>query len=286
MENANNFDHYLITRFNLRKDNWTKTKRNESVLSDTWLENRFELFDNYCLPSVKSQTNMNFKWLVFFDTTTPDNYKKRVEEIAVNFPQFHPVYSDGMDPYISTAQRIVAESKNSHIITTRLDNDDCISIDFIDTIQNDFDSQDYECLDYVDGYTLQIAPKIRLGEKLHYFNPFNSLVEINKDPKTVLHRRHSQWKKEKRIRRIRGKRIWLSIIHFENKVNEFSGYGNTDWDVVMSKFNIKPDKLTMLKESRVPFQKWRIESVYNFLDIRITYFFKDLKRKLGLYGNH
>jgi len=286
METKSQFGHYLITRFNLRKENWTTTKSNEPVLTDVWLKNRFELFEMYCLPSVKAQSNKNFEWLIFFDTTTPDEYKERISKIATNFPQFKPVYSDGMDPYIGMAQDIVAHCESPYIITTRLDNDDCVSVDFIDTIQSDFTSQEYECLDYVDGYTLQIVPKVRLGEKLHYYNPFNSLVEKNDQPKTVLHRRHSQWKKEKRINRIRGKRIWLSIIHFENKVNEFNGYGNMDWDVVMDKFCVEPAKLAELKEEKMSFGKWRLVSWINFIDIRVTYFFKDLKRNIGLYGNH
>lgn len=286
MESTRSFGHYLITRFNLRKDNWLTTKKNKPVLSEVWLKNRFELFENYCLSSVKSQTNLNFKWLVFFDTTTSDKYKERVREIADGFPQFQPIYSDGMDPYIGMAQEIVSKEDAEYVITTRLDNDDCVSVDFIDTIQKDFSKQDYQALDYVDGYTLQIAPQVRLGKKLHYYNPFNSLVEKNDSPKTVCHRRHSQWKKEKRVKRIRGERIWLSIIHHENKVNEFHGYSNVDWDDVMTKFKITPQALEVLRNNRTPFGKWRILSFIHYVDIRVTYFFKDLKRNLGFYGKH
>ncbi len=286
MHSTSGFSHYLITRFNLRKETWVTTKKNEPVLSDVWLKNRFELFEIYCLSSVRSQTNLNFKWLVFFDTTTPDEYKERVQQIADQFPQFQPVYSDGMDPYIGMAQEIVSKDKTEYVITTRLDNDDCVSIDFIDTIQNDFANQGYQALDYVDGYTLQIAPQVRLGRKLHYYNPFNSLVERNEAPKTICHRRHSQWKKEKRIKRIRGKRIWLSIIHQENKVNEFNGYGNVDWDDVMTNFKINPEVLEALKKNKMPFGKWRFRSFIYYIDIKITYFFKDLKRNLGFYGKH
>ena len=74
------FQHYILTRFNLRRDDWTITKNNEKVLSDSWLKDRFELFENFCFNSVKNQTNQNFKWLVFFDSNTPDNYKQKVKE--------------------------------------------------------------------------------------------------------------------------------------------------------------------------------------------------------------
>ena len=48
--------HYLLTRFNLTFKEWKTSKNGELVLTDKWLKNRFELFENYCLPSVKNQT--------------------------------------------------------------------------------------------------------------------------------------------------------------------------------------------------------------------------------------
>ena len=73
-------NHYLITRFNLKKTNWNpRWKINQQLaLSDEWLKYRFELFEKYCFPSVYNQSNQNFTWCVFFDIKTPDYYKERV----------------------------------------------------------------------------------------------------------------------------------------------------------------------------------------------------------------
>ncbi len=60
------FQHFLITRFNLRKETWTTNKQNVAVLTEEWHENRFKLFKDYCFTSVAAQTNKNFVWLVFF----------------------------------------------------------------------------------------------------------------------------------------------------------------------------------------------------------------------------
>lgn len=60
------FHHFLITRFNLRNPSWELTKNNETLLDDSWMSERIELFKNYCFPSVVNQTNKNFKWLLFF----------------------------------------------------------------------------------------------------------------------------------------------------------------------------------------------------------------------------
>ena len=87
------FQHFLITRFNLRLSEWQTTKRGESVLSEAWLNNRFELFKTYCLPSVKQQTNQNFTWLVCFDSETPTFYKDEIAKIAKSYANFKPLYS-------------------------------------------------------------------------------------------------------------------------------------------------------------------------------------------------
>ena len=65
------FQHFILTRFNLRKKGWDETKSQSKVLTDKWMENRLELFEQYCYSSIKAQTKKDFEWLVFFDKTTP-----------------------------------------------------------------------------------------------------------------------------------------------------------------------------------------------------------------------
>ena len=36
-------------------------------------------------------------------------------------------------------------------------------------------------IDFVDGYTLQVAPRVRLGLHSHVHNPFMSLIEKSED---------------------------------------------------------------------------------------------------------
>ena len=62
---ANEYKHFLITRFNLKKKGWETTKNNEKIQTEEWLRHRFELFEAYCLPSVINQSNQDFIWYVF-----------------------------------------------------------------------------------------------------------------------------------------------------------------------------------------------------------------------------
>ena len=72
------FQHYLITRFNLKKEGWDTSKNNIPVLTEEWLERRFKLFETFCFPSVKHQSNQNFTWFVYFDVDTPKVFKDRI----------------------------------------------------------------------------------------------------------------------------------------------------------------------------------------------------------------
>ena len=63
--------HYILTRFNVdlyNKNNtkWQKDKNGTNIDPEIWLENRFKLFETYCLPSIINQTSKNFKWIVLF----------------------------------------------------------------------------------------------------------------------------------------------------------------------------------------------------------------------------
>ena len=94
------FKHYLITRFNLRKPDWSVDKKNVAVLTDQWHDNRFEIFADYCFHSVKNQSNKNFEWLVFFDETTSSKYRQIIDSLKEQMPNFSPVFVDGMDNFL------------------------------------------------------------------------------------------------------------------------------------------------------------------------------------------
>ena len=144
------FQHYIITRFNLRRDDWKMTRNDDLVLSDSWIEERFELFENFCFPSVKKQTNQNFEWLVFFDINTPEKYLIKIKKFNMQFEKFHPYFIDGMDSFLPSINEKVRElDQKQYIISSRLDNDDSIHKDYIDVVQRRFKSQDFLAVDII-----------------------------------------------------------------------------------------------------------------------------------------
>lgn len=276
------FEHFLITRFNLRNPRWTSSRSQHPALSDAWLQGRFRLFEQYCLPSVAAQTEPGFTWLVYFDTQTPEQWRPRIEGYRRDCPQFQPVFVDGMAAFLSDIQARIGAADSPYLISSRLDNDDCISTDFIASIQAQFVPADFLALDFIDGYMLEIAPVRRLGRTVNAYNPFVSLIERNREPRSVWFRDHAQWKQEPRLRRIRDQRVWLTVIHQENKTNEFRGFGRISGAEVSERFTLAPEAQTVW-EQLVPARRWRWLSLKNRLQTTGTLLKRDLKKALGLY---
>ncbi|WP_136668381.1 glycosyltransferase [Flavobacterium sp. H122] len=277
------FKHLLITRFNLRNPKWDFTKNNESLLNDEWMHSRMQLFKNFCLPSVCAQSTDNFQWLIYFDTTTSEIFKEEISKLVQEKNNIKVFFIDGMNAFYPSIKEYIKNITTPFLITSRIDNDDCIHKDFIKTIQQNFNQQNFQAIDIIKGYSLQIEPEIILGKKEHIFNPFISLIEKNDNPKTVWLSDHNMWKKENRITRITDKRLWMSIIHQKNKVNEFDGYGNVNWNAINNDFVLSPSMNETILNKQVSFSKWWFLSLKNLLYVKMVLYSKILKRKLGIY---
>jgi len=277
------YKHYLITRFNLRNSNWVSDKNNNEVLTEDWHKNRFKLFTDFCFSSVASQTNNNFEWLVFFDSTTSEKYRKVITQLQEQMVNFVPIFVDGMEGFLPEIKSYLNNCKEKYIITSRIDNDDCVSKYYIDEVQKKFNKQDYMAFDFVNGYTLQIKPDIKIANRLDQFNPFITLIEKNDNPKSVWSVRHSHWKREKHITQIKHSKIWASIIHEENKINGFGGFGKVDVNSFLEDFQIDQLQANIIKKNAVPQSEWKLLSLKNAYRSYSNLYYKTLKKKLGVY---
>ena len=192
------FTHFLITRFNIKnaKSHWQKTKTGNLVLTDEWLKHRFEIFNSYCLPSILNQSNQNFKWLIYFDVDTPAEYINRVETIAGKHPFIKPIYVDEYQSFLKGIPGNVLsnlKSDSSHIITTRLDNDDALHFQAIEKIQSLFQNQDFAVFNFTKGFCLQTHPFKMITQYDYPKGPFLSMIEkieTGKKVKTILTSKH------------------------------------------------------------------------------------------------
>lgn len=216
--------HFLITRFNLKNSYWNKIGEEYTVLTEDWLNHRFFLFENYCLPSVINQTNKNFIWLVAFDIDTPEAFKKRIKSSFRNHTNFYPLFIDGfnnLQPSIEENIKRLTAKQDKYIVTTRLDNDDILHKDFIRTIQHLFVATPNTVIDLRRGF--QLAIKDNNNEVRAYnraYNPFISLVESLTDFETVISKEHRKWKNSTATVVNTKDYLWIQLVHDKNQSNK------------------------------------------------------------------
>ncbi|GHE68605.1 MAG: glycosyltransferase [Bacteroidota bacterium] len=219
-------NHYLITRFNLKVAGWNSTRDGDPITNTEWLSHRFELFEKYCFPSIRNQSDQDFTWLVFFDSNTPEVFKNRIENFAKSFPNFQPLFISSLQQLIPTTKQVIAKSSStSFIITSRVDNDDLLHRDYIKVVKFLAKEEDGLVIDLRKGYQLinnQEKNEIRLYR--YKFNPFISLVEHRSCFKSVMQVNHSDWKRSKSIVVEKHKRLWIEHVHSKNKLNDQKPY--------------------------------------------------------------
>ena len=223
------FDHFIITRFNLRSESFSlDDKRNKKTLQKDWMDHRFNLFKQFCLPSLKNQSNKNFKWLIYFDQNTDKYYKEEFNKISQLNDFLIVKYVDGYSQFLKKYKddlNDLRDNDNKYIITTRFDNDDCFHCDAIAVIQKQFNYQEYMAVNFIKGYQLQIEPRYYLYKNYSFSNPFVSLIEkINRDDFNGCYSKQDRfWNENGKILQIADKEYWLQIIHERNLLNTLSG---------------------------------------------------------------
>jgi hypothetical protein len=199
--------HFILTRFN---EGLYDIKM--PMTSKEWMERRLELFQNHTLPSVKSQRNQNFQWLIRIDKNTPQSYKNKLAEII-------PKNANLIE---CEFMQIVRSYISDWYITTRLDNDDEITPSFVETIQK-YAEEGRMLIDF-DGIQWDIINNKKYTDGRIYNNsPFISVVEHKDYLKGVYYAEHSfmprHFEKQIRVRNIG----YIQILHDHNLANKPKG---------------------------------------------------------------
>ncbi len=233
MENSQpKFKHFIITLFNLKV--WKEDKTHRATRTADWLEQRITLFEQFCLPSVAGQTNQNFTWLCLFDKDTPADVRQRIGRCQEQVPQLRACYfsaeeaSEFLSPddavncrFIRRTVSSLLDDDDEFVITSNLDNDDALSIHFVDRVQQLFLADRRRMLySFVCGmqYFVQLDAIIRM----HYpHNHFLTLVEdAHSDFHTVQFYGHTNARKRLPNTDILERPYWLEIVHGHNVSNE------------------------------------------------------------------
>lgn len=216
------FQHFLLTKFNVRSFPDLKPG-----CEPAWLSRRLNLFDQFCFPSVYKQSNQNFKWLVFFDADTPEDFKKKISDYSKKWKNFVAIYLDCPLPYgefPNDVRKVVRQyiSENcEYLITTWLDNDDAIHKDYVQMVQDNFNHQESETVNFFFGYQLCNG---KLYFDFEFSNHFISLIERyhSKSFKTCLCKPHKEiYEVCKSAKKVFCKPAWIEVVHGSNYMNVY-----------------------------------------------------------------
>ncbi|MDP4489761.1 MULTISPECIES: glycosyltransferase [Pseudoalteromonas] len=136
--------HILLTRFSYRQnpDDIKKQTadvfvRHDDVLSPHLLDNRFALFETACLPNVLAQTNQDFEWVIIIDPDLPEKYLTRLKaliSVRADRTHLHVFRRDELGGLDWLEQHIPSDT--DYVLTTNVDDDDIISIDYMERLQS------------------------------------------------------------------------------------------------------------------------------------------------------
>ena len=211
--------HLLFTRFNIQFDQYAT-----AGIQPEWLEDRIGLFETYCLPSVLRQTCRDFMWIIIGDVRTPQKYKTKIEQYTALAPNIRVLWwafkAEDEDYHIPFSQLATDYAKNADVlITSRIDNDDTISPDYIQRIQE-------EAKKGIVGFiTFPIGKQTFVHSHKSYViryvqNHFLSRVETS-DFKTVMSHNHALIDKSNLYCVKTEQPMWEEIVHGGNVHNDF-----------------------------------------------------------------
>lgn len=254
------FEHILLTRFNVKLyDNVDNPKG----LDPAWLEQRLQLFEKFCYPSLNNQSNQNFKWLVLFHASTPESFKTKIREYS-QWKNFIPLYIDfavseegGCPEQLKALIKSHLSDDCKFLITTRIDNDDAVCEDYIQKIQSYFREQECQGIVFPFGYQLLNNGSLYLDFSIG--NHFISLIERFEANsfETVFSRHHTLLYEICPIQQVFCAPAWLEVVHGGNIANHHKSGVRVSSHGLRQRFSIKAETI-LQSEKRL---QLRIEQI-------------------------
>lgn len=212
----------LLTRFNLATGGRERDKRE----SGDWLRGRFDLFEQFCLPTIAAQNVSDFHWLIFFDLHTPGWARDRIARAQEIVP-FAAIFTELFDSSgwgRCVRERIGPPRPGRCVVTSNLDNDDGVARDYLARIARVVRTAPAEppyAINFRNGLVLSDG---RLYAHTHDSSAFTNLVEADTDSlRTVNTISHMELARHVRVVQEVGSPAWLQVVHGGNVSNRVRG---------------------------------------------------------------
>jgi len=199
--------HCIVTRFSFR---FREDHPYDKLLDPKRLDERVRIFRQYCFPSVANQECKDFYWILIVDPLLPEEYREQLYAIFNDFYE-SPLYEkrgprkiwlhtwDWSIHNLANIDWIMehfSEQQPKYLITTRLDDDDSLAVNFTKMIRSNLEKSkinSFKYISYTVGYyyysqknTLRIqrVPLIAIGLTL--------ITDISKYPMCVYLGNHTK----------------------------------------------------------------------------------------------
>ena len=125
------------------------------------MELRFFLFENFLVPSLKSQSDENFICLILTSDIMPEIYKNRLADICANTPNMELLVSSELTVHEALWPSIAELNRRAGrpLVQFRIDDDDCLSRDYVQELR---------------GYMVRLGDRMPIG-----YSRANGLVITN-----------------------------------------------------------------------------------------------------------
>jgi hypothetical protein len=221
MLSAETFHHVILTRFNCSNSRSSNDREIAIRSRPGWLEERFELFERYCLPSVLAQTNQNFEWRIYFDRYTPPEFLERARKGFAGRPNIRLMLCNIYGS--ETLQEDLARdlpAAGGWLVTTRFDNDDALHQQFVERLHREVRRGVKESLNFPLGVVYGRG-KAYLSRQDS--NAFISLSEPFPNFLTVTAAPHNTMVRIAPLRDLEGGPAWMQVVHDLNVSNKLRG---------------------------------------------------------------
>lgn len=223
--------HFLITRFNLcmyptSSKKWSDAimKKSKMVhLDDDYLLGRLEMFNTYTVPSVRGQTTQDFTWLILMDDRTSARIVGKIIDIAKGRKDTYLLQGREPDYYLSASGMVtLLEDDTKWVISTSLDNDDALSKEYMQVVQDNF-REKREFINLTKGVTVAHHKGFQyIGNREgRTVNHFRSFVEPSDNIASVYTISHGSSESLAPVKHVESPARWLEVIHGDNCSNRF-----------------------------------------------------------------
>jgi hypothetical protein len=205
------FLHVILTRFSFR---FKPTDPTDKLLATDRLDERIAMFEKFCYSSITNQTSRDFYWIIIIDPLLPEKYVEILNNLILRhkssekYPTHGPreIWLNKWDWQIdgqpvSTGHKLgridwileyfkgLGMAVPKYMITTRLDDDDCLVDTYISLAQADLKKTPINGFRYISfsvGYQHYINKKFLRKYKLPMIALGLTLItDINKYPMCV-----------------------------------------------------------------------------------------------------